>query len=466
MDLVHHFAQAASGATYDAIPPAAADAAKRSVLDVLGVVLAASGMEPKVSGLIDLVTETGGRPEATIVSCSGQYPAAAAAFANGAMAHCLDFDDLTPWGHHCSSSIVPAVLAVTERAGNVHGRDVIAAIAVGQDLFTRLRRNIEWRREWNLSTVFGVYAATAAAGRVMGMSSDEVADALGIASMHSAGMTEMIAGTSSDLHGMYAGFSARGAVEAVLLAQRGITGIPRLFEGDYGVFASYFGGEFDRAAMLEGLGEEFRGADTEYKAWPCVGTCHSHLQATIDLVTGQDISADQIREIRVHVGDYHELSCRPLEARRAPASRADAQYSLPYLVGVAAVRRGINVSDFTEEALRDERVLLTAAKVVPVPDPDLNWRTELPFGRVEILTHDGRSFAAVGDRVPGSSLAPLTWDALDAKFAECATVASAPPHPTDLARLRSGIRDLETCSDVGELVRLVAAPASPEAGTR
>ncbi|RNM12178.1 MmgE/PrpD family protein [Nocardioides pocheonensis] len=459
MDLVDHFALAASNASYDALSPAAAEAAKKSVLDVLGVILAASGMEPEVTGLIDLVRETGGQEEATIVSCSGRYPAAASAFANGAMAHCLDFDDLTPWGHHCSSSIVPAVLAVAERAGNVHGRDVITAVAVGQDLFTRLRRNIDWRREWNLSTVFGVYAATAAAGRVLGLPSEQVAHALGIASMHSAGMTEMIAGTSSDLHGMYAGFSARGAVEAVLLAQRGVTGIPQLFEGDYGVFASYFQGQFDRAAMLEGLGEDFRGADTEYKAWPCVGTSHSHIKATIDLVANHGLTGAQIKEIRLYVGDYHELTCRPLEARRAPKSRADAQYSLPYLVAVAAVRGGIDVSDFTEDALRNEDVLRTAAKVVPIPDPALNWHTELPLGRVRILTEDGRSVEAVGDRVPGSASAPLTWDALEAKFANCAAVAAAPPSSRDLRQLKSGIRELEGCADVGQLIRLVAAPA-------
>lgn len=460
VDLAVHFARAAASAAYDDLPPAAADAAKKSVLDGLGVMLAASGMEPTVAGLIDLVKENGGRQEATIISCAGRYPAIMAAFANGAMAHCLDFDDLTPWGHHCSSTIVPAVLAVAERAGSVAGRDVITAVAVGQDLFTRLRRNIDWRREWHLSTVFGVYAATAAAGRVMGMSSAQLTHALGIASMHSAGMTEMISGTSSDLHGMYAGFSAKGAVTSALLAQRGITGIPRLFEGDYGVFASYFAGHYDRAAMLKGLGKDFQGADTLYKAWPCVGTSHSHLQATIDLVTTHDLAVEEISEIRVHVGDYHELTCRPLEARRTPANRADAQYSLPYLVAVASVRRGVTVSDFTDDALRDERVLQTAAKVVPVPDPQLNWRTELPSGRVQIVTHDGRTLDAVGDRVPGSAVLPLTWESLQVKFANCAAMAATPPDPADVERLGGHIRSLESSMDVGELVRLLAAPAS------
>ena len=51
----------------------------------------------------------------------GRVPAPMAAFANGALAHALDYDDLTPWGQHSGSSIVPAVLAVAERHGAVSG---------------------------------------------------------------------------------------------------------------------------------------------------------------------------------------------------------------------------------------------------------------------------------------------------------------------------------------------------------
>jgi 2-methylcitrate dehydratase PrpD len=461
VDLAFHLGHAAANTRYEDLSPAAVEAARKSVLDLLGVVLAASGMEPAIAGPLDLLQQTGGRPEATIVSRPGRYPATAAAFANGAMAHCLDFDDLTPWGHHCSSSIVPAVLAVAERTGGVDGRDVLTAVAVGQDLFTRLRRNIDWRREWHLSCVFGVYAAAAGAGRMMGLSPEQITHALGIASMRSAGLTEMIAGTGSDLHGMYAGFSAEGAVSAVLLAQHGMTGIPRLFEGDHGIFAGYFRGTYDRAAILEDLGKDFRGADTLYKAWPCVGTVHSHIQAVIDLVRAHDVAADEIQEIQVHVGDYHALSCTPLEARRAPVTRADAQYSLPYLAAIAAIRHDVTVADFTEEAIRDQQVLRLAARVVPVPDPALDWHTELPPGRVRITLADGRVLEAVGDRVPGSAANPLGWEDLVRKFRTCAAMAVVDYPDTVLDEVPTAVQTLEASPDASSFVSLLAAPAEP-----
>ena len=57
------------------------------------------------------------------------------------------------------------------------------------------------------------------------------------------------------------------------------------------VFAAYFGDRYDRAAILDELGRDFQGADTLYKAWPCVGTVHSHIHAVIDIVRDHDLAA-------------------------------------------------------------------------------------------------------------------------------------------------------------------------------
>ncbi|TIX90104.1 MAG: MmgE/PrpD family protein, partial [Mesorhizobium sp.] len=86
---------------------------------------------------------------------------------------------------------------------------------------------------------------------------------------------EMVAGRGSDLRGLYAGFSARGAVLAAMMAERGITGIDKAFEGEYGFMRTYFNGQYDRQAIVRNLGSEFLGSGTLYKRWPCVGTAHS-----------------------------------------------------------------------------------------------------------------------------------------------------------------------------------------------
>ena len=451
-DLVHYIANLAVDTQYSQLPADAIDAAKKSILDTLGVSLAASGLEPAVNRVIDFVREHSGRPESSVLASNLMVPAGMAAFANGAMAHCLDYDDLTLWGHHAASSIIPAVFAVAERRGGVSGKEMIAAVAAGQDIFARLRCNVEWRKDWNISPVMGVFAAAAAASRILGLPREQIANALGIASMHSCGTMEVVQGIS-DLRGIYAGFSAKGAVTATLLAERGITGLNALFEGKYGFFNTYFDGKYDRANILEGLGEDYKGSATLYKRWPSVSTSHSHIHATIELLTKYDVSVEDIVEIRVHVGDWHDVMCRPLEARRAPKTALDAKFSLPFLVAIAAVRREISVADFTKEALTDPLVLAVAQTVVPVADKTLDWNLEIPPGRVEIITRDGRRLEKAGSHVPGSAEAPMTWDDIGRKFDDCATVAAVGLSSAQIESVKQMARRLESMDDAIELLR-------------
>jgi 2-methylcitrate dehydratase PrpD len=455
-DLVHHFADHAATVTYENLPDDARMAAKKSILDTLAVILAASGSEPAVRGVVELVKETGGKPESTILGFGGRAPAIMAAFANGALAHCLDYDDQTPWGQHTASSIIPAAFAVAERRGGVSGQDLIAAVAVGQDIFARLRCHVEWKKDWNLSTVLAVFAATASAGRVMGLSAQRVAHALGIATMQSSGVMEMVAGRGSDLRGMYAGFSAKGAALAAMMAERGITGIDQAFEGQFGFLNTYFAGRYDRVGILRDLGEDFLGGGTLYKRWPCVGTAHSHMKAAIDIVSANGLDFEDIAHIRLHVGNYHELMCQPLEERRAPATLADAKFSLPFLVAVAIVRRGMCVSDFSDAGLRNPQILEIGQKISLVKNSALDWKLQLPPGRVEIVAKDGRQWLEEGQDVPGSAENPMSWNDICGKFRECCAVAAIPVPAASQAKAQELAFRLEELSDATELIRCLA----------
>jgi len=456
-ELSEIFADYAADAQYEALPQAAIEGAKKSILDTAGVILAGSGMEPAVRGLIDFVTESGGRQESSILAFGGRVPAMMAALANGAMAHCLDYDDQTPWGQHSASSLIPAVFAISERKGGVSGRDMITAVAIGQDLFNRLRQHIDWRKDWMFSTVIGVFCAAAASGRLLGLSREQIANALGIASMQSSGIAEVVNSTGSDLRAMYAGFPAKGAVLAAILAEKGVSGIPGLFEAKHGIMSTYFGGRFDRDKIIEGLGENFTGGLTLYKRWPAVGTAHSHIHATIGLVKEHKIRPDEIAEIKVYVGDYHQLMCDPLPIRREPKTLVDAKFSLPFLVAVAAVQGDVRLVDFVGASLRNTTVLEMARKVVPIEDRSLDWKLELPPGRVETVMQDGRRFDRIGTNVPGSPEAPMTWSDICRKFDDCAAAAVTPLSPDTASRVRAIAGDLETRADATELLRLLSA---------
>ncbi len=243
---------------------------------------------------------------------------------------------------------------------------------------------------------------------------------------------------------------------AVLLADKGVTGVPEIFEGKHGILDLYFGGQYDREGILESLGTNYTGEQTLYKRWPTVGTAHSHIHATIELVKKHDLALNDIAEIRVFVGDYHQLMCDPLEARRAPSTLVDAKFSLPYIVAVAAAHRDVRLMDFTAQALNDATILDVARKVVPIPDQTLDWKSTLPAGRVEIVTRDGRKFEAVGTDIPGSATSPMSWDDIVAKFTDCAAASVVAPPAARVNEAAAMARNLESVDDATQLVRMLS----------
>ncbi|MDO9433959.1 MmgE/PrpD family protein [Hydrogenophaga sp.] len=452
-DLLQAFAAFAANCRYEDLSPEAIDGAKKSILDTLGVMLAATGVEPAVRGVAELVQECGGAPEASILGFGGRAPAVMAGFANGAMAHCLDFDDHAPEGHHPSSSIVPAALALAEKRGGISGRDLITAVAMGQDMFLRIRRNVESVLDWHITTVVGVFSATATAAHVLGLNEEQTANAMGIAAMQSCGTLELAYGTGSDLRGLYAGFSTKGAVLSALLAQKGVTGMRSFFEGKAGLFNVYFKGKYNREKMLDGLGRVFSGGDILYKPWPSCGASHGFIHATLELMKEHQLTSDDIVELRVNVGDFQKQLCEPIDARRRPGRAADAKFSIPFCVAVAATHGEVKVQNFFGEGLKDAKVHATADKVVPVFDAAFNWSEKLPKGRLDIVTRDGRTLSRVGENVPGDEECPMSWDYIEKKFADCAALAANHPGPEKIARTVKIVRTLETSADATSIIK-------------
>jgi 2-methylcitrate dehydratase PrpD len=454
-DISQDFAAFIENARYADLPPEAIEGAKKSILDTLGVILAATGVEPAVRGVNALVREAGGTPESTLLGFGGRAPALWAAFHNGAMAHCLDFDDHAPEGHHPSSSIVPATLALAEREGGIPGRDLIAAVAVGQDLFLRIRRNVANRQDWHLTTVVGVYSAAASAAHVLKLNREQIVNAFGIAGLQCCGTLELGYGVGSDLRGMYAGFSTKGAVLAALMAQKGIRGVQSMFEGKAGFFNVYFHGEYDRAKMLQDIGKKYDGGSILYKPWPSCGASHGFIHATLSVMRENKLTIDDIEQIRVNVGDFQKQLCEPIESRRRPATPVDAKFSIPFCVAVAATKGQVKVSDFFGDSLHDPQVIAVAQKVTPIVDGSFDWKAKLPKGRIDIVTRDGRTLSRVGDNVPGDIECPMSWDYLYDKFRDSAMLAAKVPSAAGIRKTQDLVRRLETLDDATEILRVL-----------
>ena len=109
--LLQEVSRFASGARDGGIEPEILQDARRRTTDIIGIALAASGMEPAriVGGLIE---GWGGEEQASVIGRGDRYPAASAALMNGTLAHSLDYDDThLPSVLHPSAAVVPAALA-------------------------------------------------------------------------------------------------------------------------------------------------------------------------------------------------------------------------------------------------------------------------------------------------------------------------------------------------------------------
>jgi 2-methylcitrate dehydratase PrpD len=220
-----------------------------------------------------------------------KLPAPAAAFVNGGMAHCLDYDDFHLAGVHPSTPTVPSGIAMAERVEGTSGKALLTAVALGNDLTARLSASVadSWETGWYTTPLFGYFSAAAVAAKLLGLDSQQTSNALGIAFVQAAGTLQGRHGGGSDIASISSGWPNRAGVVAALLAQKGIGGVGGLFEGTAGFFPVYFAGKYDRGVLTDGLGKIFRGSEVTFKVWPACALTHGAIEATTQLVATHGI---------------------------------------------------------------------------------------------------------------------------------------------------------------------------------
>ena len=352
--------------TFADLPLATVAATKASILDTLACMLAGATSQD-VTAIAGLVSDTGGHPSSTVVRGGGlKVPPAQAVLANGAMVHQFDFDDTHDLAIcHPTSATLPAALAIGEALG-ASGRDLITAVALGNDLICRTALAIHGGLidyPWFRAPVVGLFGTAATSAWLMGASAEQHRDALGLtlplisctrASLHHGG---------SSVRSIRDGLIYRNGVLAAELAMRGVLGDKAVFEGEHGFYQVYFRGEYDRNKLLDGLGERWESENVSLKPWPSRRTLHRILTATLDLIADHDLSLATIERVEVMVGDIARPWCQPVRVGMVPRHRIDLLNNLPFAVG-AAIRFGdVPLRLYLDPDLADEVVRDAVPKV-------------------------------------------------------------------------------------------------------
>lgn len=440
------------------MPPEALRIAKDLLFDTVGVTLAGR-TQPAAQKVIEFVKSMGGEPTSTVVGAGFRTSPWAAALVNGTSAATLDYDDNT-WRAiaHFSGPHFAALLALGEMRG-ASGEALLEAHAIAFETGNKLGRALQPGQYFggrHTSGTIGVLSATAGCAKLLGFDASTTAVALGIAAS-AAGAIRANFGTMTK--GFHSGMAASNAVMCALLAEAGFTARPDIIETRHGFAATTVK---DDSYRLDEVGLDWAdpwdviepGAGIKFQPSGSMSFCAGQL--AVELAIENDIDVNAIDSV----------SCRmsavaiELGSHRDPRNVNEAQYSNTWAIAVGLTDRKRGLAQWSEDRVKDEKVLALARKVDISLHPDLATLDEihdLAACELTVIMKDGRRLSRFQRRpkgYPGGE--PWTDEMLDAKFREAAGW-SLPNEKVELAM--NLLREIESVPDIRDLTAvLIGAP--------
>ena len=436
------------------VPPAALRVVRRMVMAVSGTALAGAG-EDGIGALRALLRERGGAPQATTFVFGDRLSAAAAARFNGTLCRALDYCDAMAPGPHIGSSLLPAALAAAELAGGCSGVEFVAALAAGAEVASRLNLSESQYDGFDPTGVLVVFAAAAAASRVLALTPTQTLHALALAFNRCGGSFQSnVDGTLAVR--MVQGWVAETGVDCAQMAHRGITGPPNFIGGHYG-YAHLFGRDrFDPTAVVRDLGSEWRLQRVVFKKYPSCGVTQGVTELALALVANAGLQAEQVAAAQVRLPPYaHKLVGHRFRIGANP--RVDAQFSAGYCVANAIARGASQLAHFAPQQVNDERVHRLVERIDVVADPALDARGHTAVD-LEVRTVDGRTLTRALDVAPGFPGAALSDAQHRARFDDCVAYAPHRLPASQVERLLDAIDRLHALDDARQLAALLIAP--------
>lgn len=448
----------ARAADFEDLPPDVVDATKYRVLDVIGLSLAGLGTAFGRSVRRAASEMTPGGPS-RILGTGDRVAVTTAAFANGALSQAMEFDDTHNESIvHMSGPSVAAALALAETTP-CSGADLIAAIALGNEISCRIgciAPGQFHRRGFHPTGLFAPFGTTYLAGRLLGLTAPQLANAAGIAGSFAAGLLECwVDGTQSKY--LHPGWAAQSGIAAAFLGRAGTTGPGAVFEGRFGLIESHLQDKDaprDFARITEGLGTLWESQRASFKPYPAAHVIHPYIDAVLDLRRAHAIAADGVREIVVPVAPYIlPIVCEPAAEKRRPRSDSHGRVSMQYTLAEALVRGRLGKDAYQRAALEDPKILHLADRVRVEADPSFPG-PERFRGAVRIIMKDGAIYEAVEEHNRGSAENPMKPEDIVAKFDENAADILGPDRRQ---RLVEAVLSLESARHADALVALSVA---------
>jgi 2-methylcitrate dehydratase PrpD len=390
--------------------------ARNRIIDVLGCAIGGANAVGNPE-LVDLVRGWGGKKEATILVYGAGVPVSEAAMVNSIMARSYDFEPVVPMidgfdiPAHISGTTVMTAVALGEMR-DIDGKELIAALLVGDDIAVRVlaAHDFGFGLGWDNTGTINMVGATAIAGRLLGLSRQQMKHAFGIVLNQMAGSMQNVWDGSITFK-LPQGLSARNGIFSAQLAKAGWTGPEDMLLGRYGFYKLYTEGCDNPGFLTKDLGKKYY-SDSVLKPHPSCRATHPAIDCALALISKHDIKAEEIEEVVLYEPrrGLDGFSGQPFRIGEFPHGCAAFNYR--YNVANALLRRSVKPEHFAEAAIRDPEVNALISRVRLAEMPGENTLS----AELKVRMKDGREFSEFTDTPKGNPENPMTRDEIKGKF--------------------------------------------------
>ena len=373
-----------------------------------------------------------------------------AALINGAASHFVEQDDLHNSSVlHPGTVVFPAVLAAAQST-RASGREFLAAVVAGYECGVRVGEFLgrSHYKVFHTTGTAGKLAAAAGVAHLLKLDAERMQHCLGSAGTMAAGLWEFLrdAADSKQLHTAKA---AADGLMAAYIARDGFTGARKIFEGKQGMAAG-MSSDADARCLTDGLGTRWATAETSFKFHASCRHTHPSADALLALMQEHKVKADDIASVTAHV---HQGALDVLGPVTDPQTIHQSKFSMGFVLALVANLRRASLADFTDEALRDNKLRAFHDKVAMTLDPVVDQAyPKRWFGHVSVKTRDGREFDKRIESPKGDPDNVLSRAELEDKALRLAAFTSG-ANAAEMQSVIARIWQLHDAADVRDFLR-------------
>ena len=415
--------------TVTPLPEAAVREARITVLDQLGAMY--GGARQAKEKLDRFFAFQPAVPNgATVVGAGGLRASMEhAALWGGICGHVFDIDDGNRFCNlHAGSAVIPAVLAVCE-CRDLSFDDLVRGVVVGYEAASRVALSVQpshRMRGFHASGTCGAIGAALGVAAALKMTEQEMKDCLSAAVATASGLLEMQENISN-LKPYNLGHAAMNGVTAVSMVMAGFCGPVDPLGGGRG-FLKSLSDEYTTDWLQKEADGHYMIMDSYHKSHAACRHCHAAIDSTVALRAEAACDPEDIEHVTIRI---YAQGAHGHDHKDCPGV-VSAKMSVPFAVCLTLVNGAAGIPDYTEETIRDPRILrLLERTTVEVDDEMTALVPKKRPAEVILLRKDGKEFRLRTDVARGEPELPLTLEAFTRKFRDLMIYGGKTPETAD-----------------------------------